>query len=189
MKKLILIFLLIPVIGFSQGKLNQAKNNLSFKSKSKSSSSGGRSSSSKVDLNVGRAFVKLFFYAPKIVIVGIYITVFGTSERRHFSPYPYYYSNVQCEYDFGLETEDKKSLISAGVNYLSGNYINSAEANVNYRFLPFLGVDLSHQIFFEEGLNGSDRLDVTSLMVNYYRIRERFLLDGGGWVLLMLETK
>jgi hypothetical protein len=171
MKKLILIFLLIPVIGFSQGKLNQAKNNLS--SKSKSSSSSGSSGSSKVDLNVGSAFVKLFLYAPKIVIGGIYITAFGDFERRHFSPYPYYYSNVQGEYDFGLETEDKKSLISAGVNYLSGNYINSAEANVNYRFLPFLGVDLSHQSFFEEGLNGSDRLDVTSLMVNYYRIRER----------------
>jgi hypothetical protein len=175
MKKLILIFLLIPVIGFSQGKLNQAKNNLSSKSKSKSksSSSGGSSGSRKVDLNAGRAFVKLFFYAPKIVIGGIYITVFGTSERRHFSPYPYYYSNVQGEYDFGLETEDKKNLISAGVNYLSGNYINSAEANVNYRFLPFLGVDLSHQSFFEDRPNGSDRLDVTSLMVNYYRIRER----------------
>jgi len=177
MKKLILVFLLIPVIGFSQGKLNQAKNNLSSKSKSKSksksSSSGGSSGSSTVDFNVGSAFVEVFLYAPKIVLGGIYITAFGDFERRHFSPYPYYYGNVQGEYDFGLETEDKKSLIGAGVNYLSGNYINSAEANVNYRFLPFLGVDLSHQSFFEEGLNGSDRLDVTSLMVNYYRIRER----------------
>jgi hypothetical protein len=72
-----------------------------------------------------------------------------------------------------LETEDKKNLINAGVNYLSGNYINSAEPNVNYRFLPFFGVVLSHQSFFEEGLNGSDCLDVTSLIVNYYRIRER----------------
>lgn len=174
MKKLILIFLLIPVIGFSQGKLNQAKNNLSSKSKSSSSKSKSSSSGSgKVDFNVGRAFVKLFLYAPKIVIGGIYMTVFGDFERRHFSPYPYYYGNVQGEYDFGLETEDKKNLIGAGVNYLLGKYINSAEANVNYRFLPFLGVDLSHQSFFEDRPNGSDRLDVTSLMVNYYRIRER----------------
>lgn len=171
MKKLILVFLLIPVIGFSQGKLNQAKNNLS--SKSKSSSSGGNSGSSTGDSDFDSAFAEVFLFVGKLVLIGTYKAAFGDYERRHFSPYPYYYANVQGEYDFGLETEDKKSLIGAGVNYLSGNYINSAEANVNYRFLPFLGVDLSHQSFFEEGLNGSDRLDVTSLMVNYYRIRER----------------
>jgi hypothetical protein len=95
MRKLILIFLLIPVIGFSQGKLNQAKNNLSSKSKSKSSSSGGSSGSSKVDFIVGRAFVEMFLYAPKIVLGSIYITAFGDFERRHFSPYSYYYGNVQ----------------------------------------------------------------------------------------------
>jgi len=166
MKKLILVFLLVPVIGFSQGKLNQAKNNLSSKSKSKSSSSGGSSDSSTGDSDVDNAIAEVFF-------IGVYKAAFGDYERRHFSPYPYYYDNVPGEYDFGLETEDKKSLIVAGVNYLSGKYINSAEANVNYRFHPFLGVDLSHQSFFEAGLTGSDHLGITSLMLNYYRIRER----------------
>lgn len=164
MKKLILVFLLIPVIGFSQGKLEQAKKNLS--SRSSSSSSRSSSSSSKDKSDNDTFFVELFSFVT-------YKIVFGNFKPRHFSPYPYYYDNVNGAYDFGLEIEEKKSLIGAGVNYLSGNYINSAEANVNYRFLPFLGVDLTHQRFFEEGLNGSDRLDVTSLLMNYYRIRER----------------
>ena len=178
MKKLILVFLLIPVIGFSQGKLNQAKNNLSSKSKSsssksKSSSSGGSSGSSTGDSDFDSAFAEVFLFVGKLVLIGSYKAAFGDYERRHFSPYPYYYDNVPGEYDFGLETEDKKSLIGAGVNYLSGKYINSAEANINYRFHPFLGVDLSHQSFFESGINGSDHLAITSLMLNYYRIRER----------------
>lgn len=164
MKKLILVFLLIPVIGFSQGKLEQAKKNLS--SRSSSSSSRSSSSSSKDKSDNDNFFVELFSFVT-------YKIAFGNFKPRHFSPYPYYYDNVNGAYDFGLEIEEKKSLIGAGVNYLSGNYMNSAEANVNYRFLPFLGVDLTHHRFFEEGLNGSDHLDVTSLLINYYRIRER----------------
>jgi hypothetical protein len=51
--------------------------------------------------------------------------------------------------------------------------VNSFEAKVNYRFNPFVGLDLNHQHFFENSLSGNDYLDVITFMANYYRIRER----------------
>ncbi len=164
MKKLILVFLLIPVIGFSQGKLDQAKKKLSSRSSASSSSSRSSSSNDKSD-NDG-FFVGLISFVT-------YKIAFGNFRSRHFSPYPYYYDNVYGTYDFGSEKGDKRSLTHVGVNYLAGSPVNSIEANVNYRFNPFLGVELSHQSFFEKGLTGSDNLDITSLMLNYYRFRER----------------
>ncbi|MCO4821459.1 MAG: hypothetical protein KC469_05280 [Flavobacteriaceae bacterium] len=95
-----------------------------------------------------------------------YKIALGNFSPRHFSPYQYYYDKVQGEYDFGLEKSDNRNLIHVGANYLAGNPINSIEASINYRFDPFAGVELSHQIFFEKILNGSDRLDVTSIILN-----------------------
>lgn len=172
MKKLIYVLLLIPFIGFSQGKLNQAKENLLSKS---SSTSYSRNSSSSKDRSDDHSpfndsfkgfFVELFLHVS-------YKVAFGSFERRHFSPYPFYYENVYGEYDFGLQKEDKRSLIRVGVNYLEGNPVNSIEANLNYRFHPFVGAEVSHNSFFEKVGNDSNQLDVASLMLNYYRVRER----------------
>ena len=172
MKNLLFIFLLIPLIGFSQGKLDQAKENLSSRSSSSSSSSSSHLSEGESEDNSSFKNSMGQFFGELLVFI-TYKAAFGNFEPRHFSPYPYYYDNVQGAYDFGLEKGDKNSLLGVGVNYLAGNSINSAEANINYRFHPFVGVDLSHQHFFEEGRTGSDHLNITSLMANYYRLRER----------------
>lgn len=172
MKKLVVAFLLIPVIGFSQGKLDEAKKNLSPRSNLSSSISSSSSNDDRSDDDslFGNLLSDLFV---ELFLIVSYKAAFGNFEYRHFSPYPNYYDNVHGEYDFGLEKGDKRSLIRVGGNYLVGNTVNSIEANVNYRFDPFVGVELSHHSFFENGRTGSDQMDVTSLMLNYYRIRER----------------
>lgn len=178
MKKLVLLLLLIPMIGFSQRKLNQAKENLSSREKSSSSSrsSGSREDSSDDDYDLfddlfRDVFIELFLYVS-------YKTALGDFEHRHFSPYPYYYENVGGEYDFGLKEEDKRSLARIGGNYLLGNPVNAIDVSLNWRFDPLVGIELSHRSFFEKGLYDNDYLDVTSFMLNYYRIRERSLT---GW--------
>lgn len=174
MKKLAILFILIPTICFSQ-KLDKAKSNLSSRSNSSStsSSSSGRISASSGAGFFGEVFIEL------IAFIG-YKAALGEFEYRHFTPYPYYYSNVNGEYDFGLEESDKTSQLRLGTNYLVGNNINSLEIHLKYRFDPLFGLELQHQSFFEKVISGTDYLDVTSLGVNYYRIRERSITAWWG---------
>jgi len=178
MKKLLFTCLLIPIIGFSQAKLSAAKQNLSSNSSSSSTSgsSSSSSSSSSSDGTFGNLFADIF--VEVFLIVG-YEGLFGNLEYRHFFPYPYYYDNVNGEYDFGAVDGDKRSLLKARANYFAANSIQGVEANVKYRFLPILGLELSHNSFFENNLAGTnDNLNTTSFMLNYYRIRERSVT---GW--------
>jgi hypothetical protein len=177
MKKLLLLLLLIPAITFSQSKLKSAKNNLSSSSRTSSSSSStstSRTSSGGGGYGAGffgDLFIELFAF------VG-YHTFIGQFEYRHFTPYPYFYTNVNGEYDYGIEDTDKKSQLRLGTNYLVGNIINSIELNARYRISPLWGFEMHHQSFFENVRNGTEYLDVTTLGVNYYRLRERFIT---GW--------
>lgn len=177
MKKLTILLFLIPAIAFSQGKLDKAKNNLSSRSNtsssSSSSSSGGNSGGGAGAGFFGEIFIEL------IAFIG-YKAAFGEFQYRHFTPYPYYFDNVNGEYDFGLQSGDKTSQFRAGTNYLVGNNINSIELNARYRFDPLFGIEMNHQSFFEDTRNGTDYLDVTSLGVNYYRIRERSITAWWG---------
>lgn len=170
MKKLAILLLLIPTISFSQGKLDKAKDNLS----SRSSSSSNSGSNSNKGSSVGGAGVGFFgdVIIELFAFIG-YKAAFGEWEYRHFTPYPYYYNNVNGEYDFGLQTGDKTDQFRLGTNYLLGNNINSFELNARYRFDPLWGIELNHQSFFEDTRDGVDYLDVTSIGFNYYRIRER----------------
>jgi hypothetical protein len=176
-KRLVLILFLIPVIGFSQGKLDRAKDNLSSREKTSSSSEDSKKINEGSDDSTFFEDLFLEFFV-EIMLYTSYKTALGEFEHRHFSPYPYFYDNVSGEYDFGLEEEDKRSLFHIGGNYLVGNTVNAIEVNVNYRFHPFVGVELSHHSFFEDGVHGEDYLDLTSFMLNYYRIRERSIT---GW--------
>jgi hypothetical protein len=178
MKKLLFTCLLIPIISFSQTKLSTAKQKLSSNSSSSStsSSSGSSSSSSSSDRTFGNLFADIFV---EVFLIAGYEGLFGHLEYRHFAPYPYYYDNVNGEYDFGAVDGDKRSLLKARVNYFSANSIQGVQANVTYRFLPVLGLELSHNNFFENNLVGnSDNLNTTSFLLNYYRIRERSVT---GW--------
>ena len=107
-----------------------------------------------------------------------YKSLLGDFESRHFSPYPYYYKNVNGEYDYGLLKGDKKSLLKIGGNYLLGDIVKSVDVYVNYRFNPALGIDVSHQEYFEKIRNGTEFLNITTLLFNYYRFRERWIT---GW--------
>lgn len=175
MKKLLLILFLIPAITFGQSKLKSAKSNLSSRSNTSSSSSSSTARSSSGGTYgaglLGDLVIELFLF------VG-YKAAFGEFEYRHFTPYPYYYSNVNGEYDYGVEDTDKTSQFALGTNYLVGNIVNSIEVNARYRFDPMFGVELHHQSFFEDVRDGTEYLDVTSLGVNYYRLRERWIT---GW--------
>ena len=124
---------------------------------------------------MGHAIFELFL---KGAFYSTWKVGFGDVQKRHFTPYPYYYENVNGEYDFDLIKGDKKSQTRIGVNYLLGNIVNSAEVNVEHRFYPFVGATLTHQSFFEQVRDGTEYLDVTSLSFNYYRIRERAI---SGW--------
>jgi hypothetical protein len=53
MKKLLFLFLLIPMLGFSQGKLDQAKQHLSSRSSSSTSGNSTSSSGNTTSSNVG----------------------------------------------------------------------------------------------------------------------------------------
>ena len=177
MKKLIILFLILPYLGMSQGKLDRAKGELSSRTNGAdttedySSDNNSYSSGSSSGNALSQAAAELFLLIS-------YKIAFGNLEARYFAPYPYYFDNVNGEYDFGYEKGDKNSVIGIEVNYLLGSAANAIEADINYRFVPFLGLDLNHQSFFEQGLNGLDYLDVTSLMLNYYRFRERYVT---GW--------
>lgn len=173
MNKNILLFLFIPVIGLSQGKLNQAKQNLTTKSSTSvrtvtNATTGGSNFSSRS----GNIFVDIAF------ILG-FEAMFGNVEARHFTPYPYYYDNVNGLYDYGAIDGDQRSYLSANANYFASSSIQGIDARVNYRFLPLLGLELSHNSLFESSaITASDNLNITSLMLNYYRIRERAV---SGW--------
>jgi hypothetical protein len=179
MKKLLFLFLLSAMFGFSQGKLDQAKQNLSSRSSSSSTSSTSTSSSSNNSSNttgffksiLADVFVEVFLFLS-------YEALLGGFESRYFTPYPYYYTNVKGQYDYGIEPGDKRSFLNAGGSYFTGNSIHAIEAHVNYRFDPLLGLELSHRHFFESNLAGKDNLELSSLMFNYYRIRERSVT---GW--------
>ena len=177
MKKLIILCLLLPYWGISQGKLDRAKRELSSRTNEAATTENygsneySSSSSSSSDNVLSQAAVDLFLLIS-------YKIAFGNLEDRYFAPHPYYYDNVNGEYDFGYEKGDKNSMMGIEVNYLLGNTVNAIEANLNYRFVPFLGLELNHQSFFEQELSIRDYLDVTSLMINYYRVRERWLT---GW--------
>ncbi|WP_115460887.1 hypothetical protein [Winogradskyella aurantiaca] len=169
MRKLIFLIIVIPTIGFSQGKLSQAKGQLSSRS-SNSNSNSTNDSATEAESNSENILKEA---VTEILLLISFKIVLGDMKARYFSPYPYYFDNVKGEYDFGFEKGDKRSLVNLDVNYLLDNFSNSLEVGLNYRFIPILGVDLSHQSFFEHELGGTDYLDVTSLMLNYYRFRER----------------
>lgn len=177
MKKLLLLLIFIPAIAFGQSKLKTAKSNLSSSSSSSSTSSRSNSSNNS---SFGGSYGAGFFgdlFIELFAFVG-YNTLIGDFQYRHFTPYPYYYGNVNGEYDFGKQEGDKLSQLRVGTNYLIGDIINSVEVNARYRIDPLWGVELHHQSFFEDTREGTEYLDVTSLGVNYYRIRERFIT---GW--------
>ena len=87
------------------------------------------------------------------------------------NPYPYFYKG-EGEYAKELSDTGRKQNLRLGTNYLF-DHINVFELNALYKPLPVLGIKASYLHFSEEGRVNSSALDVTSLSINYHRIREK----------------
>lgn len=176
MKKLLLFLLLIPVISFSQNKLSKAKNKLkqtsttsSQVSSTNSSSSNKRARKSKRNsTNYESTFENILLEIGFKATLGI---VVGQVQERDLNPYPYFYDN-EGEYAAELSDTGRKQNVKLGVNYLF-NRVNGLEFTTTYKPIPLLGIDLSYIHFSEKKRTNTDVLDLTSLMVNYHRIREK----------------
>lgn len=173
MKRILLITLFIPYLLFSQGKLEKAKESLSETSTTSKSYSTDRSTRTSRSNNRNSIdndgfftefFVKLGYYA-------IYGSVVGKAENRSLTPYPYY-NNTFGEYLKSDSISSKNSIFKISVNRHFNKRINGLELKANYRILPIFGLEASYIHFSERTIIGSDYLEISSLMANYYRIRE-----------------
>lgn len=178
MKRILLITLFIPCLLFSQGKLEKAKESLSEKSSVNSDRStttrSGRSTRTSKNSNRNSLdndgfftefFMKLGFYA-------IYGSFVGDAESRGLTPYPYH-KNTFGEYLKGDAIGLKSNIFKISANRHFNKNINGLELNANYRVLPIFGLEASYIHFSERTIIGrSDYLEISSLMANYYRIRE-----------------
>lgn len=175
MRRLVLsILLLFPVILFSQGKLNKAKENLS-KNNSKSNTSSSITENNLKNRIRHRnrnnnGFILAIF--EDFAFYTFYGALIGNSEYRTFTPYPYF-NNSKGEY-LKIDTiYSKKKLFNLSANRLFNSSVNSIEINANYRVLPILGVEVSYLNFSESTLSGQNQLGISSFMLKYYRVREQ----------------
>lgn len=155
---LILLFVSITNLTFAQGKLGRAKESLK-------SSSSESSYSSSDDSEVGGFFVDILgdFFG---------FAFFGELEPKNFYPYPYAVDRFG-EYDYpenNPEGKKSKLIISNTMAFQVSTFAN--DLRLNYRFLPIMGIDANHLHFFDRLDEGSE-LGISSIMLNFYRIRER----------------
>ncbi|WP_430411910.1 hypothetical protein [Kordia sp.] len=178
MKPKITLFLLLCCFACAltnaQGKLNRAKNDLS-NSNSNSSSSSIRSSDNDYDDNASYfdgVFIELAYYIS-------YGVLFGDMESRYFYTHPYS-DGSHGEYAFPDENVPLKrsQFIISNTFFASGKQFYGNDFELNYRFMPLLGVEANHLYFFEK--DPKVELGVTSFMINYYRVREKHVTGYWG---------
>jgi len=177
MKPKITLFLLLCcffcVLTNAQGKLNRAKEDLSSKN-SNSTESSSRSSNNDYNDDIGYfdgVFIELAYYIS-------YGVLFGDMESRYFYKYPYS-DGLHGEYAFPDENVPLKrsQFMISNTFFASGKQFFGNDFKLNYRFMPLLGVEANHLRFIEQ--DPKVELGVTSVMVNYYRVREKYV--SGYW--------
>lgn len=163
MRFFLLLFFFTSTITFAQGRLDIAKKDMSSSSSSSSSSSTSstRTSSSDDDSDLG-FFGELIYQ----MTLGVFI---GDAEMRGLNRYPYY--NGYGEYVW--DTEQRRSRLRLGGNYVLNKHVRSYELHANYRIIPLIGIDVSQYHFAEPVRGEKDFLNTTSIMLNYYRVREQ----------------
>ncbi|WP_299526418.1 hypothetical protein [uncultured Lutibacter sp.] len=177
MKRILLIIFLIPTLLFSQGKLKKAKESLSESSTTSTSNSTTRndrgtrtSRNNRLNSSNNNGFFQDFFV--ELGFYAFYGTVIGQSEYRSLTPHPYY-KNTFGEYLKEDSISSKNSIFKISAIRHFNIRINGLEINANYRILPIFGLEASYIHFSERTIVGSDFLEISSLMANYYRIREK----------------
>ncbi|MBP8792776.1 MAG: hypothetical protein KBE41_06675 [Lutibacter sp.] len=168
------LLFLCPIVLFSQTTLEKAKESLS--DKNSTSSSGAYSSNANYESgevsrnnNDNSFFLGIF---GEIAFYTFYGAFIGNAEYRAITPHPYF-NNLKGEYLKDVTIQSKTSLFKLGVNRLYNSDVKAFEVNANYRMLPILGIEASHSNFSDNSIHGKGYLDVSSLMLNYYRVRER----------------
>ena len=174
----ILLLLLSVVTANSQGKLEKAKENLSSKNNSNTNKnetteirvSHSTPSNSIIDFentSLIEAFGGLIFWST----IG---TTFGRAEERNLTPYPYF-DNTSGEYSKNNFNTNRKTGFKLGFNYFL-NTVKGLEISGTYKIKPILGIEASHIHFYENRLQKpTDFFDITSVMANYYRVREKHI--------------
>jgi len=159
---LILLFLSITSLTFAQGKLDRAKESLK-------SSTSKDSYSSSDDSELGSAAGGFFADMFGNIFAFAFI---GNLEPKNFYPYPYAADRIG-EYGYPESNpagKKSKFVISNTMAFQVSTFAN--DLRLNYRFIPILGLEANHLHFFDELDEGSE-LSISSMMLNFYRIRER----------------
>jgi hypothetical protein len=168
MKATIISFLLLftGLCSFAQGKIERAKDDLKSSSLPSSYNSGSGEGGSEGGSNfLGGVSFDLLFLAT-------YGTLIGDLQPRYFIEFPYC-DGESGEYDYPefVSILKKSSLIiSNTLTVQSGTTGN--DLRLNYRFLPVLGLEANHLHFFDRLDEHSD-LGISSILLNFYRIREK----------------
>ncbi len=172
MKRKLLLLLFIPLFLCSQGTLNNAKKSLSKKNSKNSSITSNsrarvsqRSNSSYFFNRLLSSFVIGTLYQGSL---GLLI---GRPDFTRMHPYPYYTGN-EGEYHYDEKNTYKNSNLKLEANYLI-NRVKGLEFNAVYKPFYLAGIEVSHLNFSEKTLLNSESLNITSVNLNYYRIRKR----------------
>lgn len=169
-----LLILFTTTFTIAQSKLGRAKNDLSGTSSKQSYTTNSDSQSSSEDGNglvEGIVIETLYFVTYGILI--------GDIQPRSFYAYPYA-EGQHGEY-YPIENHGpgiKGNLIlSNTLAFQSGTFAN--DLKLNYRFIPVLGLEANHLHFFDK-LSEDTELGISSIMLNYFRIRERHVTGYWG---------
>jgi hypothetical protein len=167
--KTILLSILLLSIGYhslAQGKIERAKADLNSSSQSLNRTGSGDGDGSEGASNfVGAIGLDMLFLAT-------YGTLVGNLQPRYFLEYPYA-DGESGEYEhpeFVSVLKKSTLIISNTLTVQSGTFGN--DLRLNYRFLPALGLQANHLHLFDR-LDENSNLGISSLMLNFYRIRER----------------
>lgn len=154
----------------AQGKLNRAKEDLSSTSSSSTRSERSWNAENQRNDSVGffdGVFIEIAYQAT----IGI---LFGNMETRYLYAYPYA-NGSHGEYAFPDEDAllKRSQLLLSNTFFASGKEFYGNDITLNFRFIPLLGIEANHLHFFESTPN--EDLGVSSLMLNYYRVREKYV--------------
>ncbi len=176
MKKIVYLLLLSSSMLFSQQKLKKAKENLTENNTKMYSASSGNTSedteeSSKSTTSFSNGLSNSFLgLLGDVILFASVGVIFGDAEKREITPYPYFDGG---EFTASFHENSRRSNFRIGANYLF-NSVKALEINGLFKPIPILGIEASHLHFSEKNRVATDYLDVSSLMVNYNRFRERY---------------
>ena len=166
-----LFLLLIATCVFAQGKLDRAKSDLSDQPSSESRSTNGSgsdgdaSSESIGEALIGGLVVDILYFST----IGILI---GDAEPRSFYDFPYAEGQHGEYITPDLEPRGKSGKLMLSNTVAVQPDIIGNDFKLNYRFIPLLGLEANH-LHFIDMIGEEADLGLSSLMLNYYRIREK----------------